>query len=246
VLRRDFPRLDVRAARVVLLEATDRLLGTFHPKLADDARRTLEAAGVEVLLGRAVARVEPDAVVLTDGTTIPAATMVWAAGVRAHPLGEALGVELTKGGRVVVTDDLALPGRPEVHVIGDHAASPGPGSPDAPGVPLPQLAAVAIQGGHHAAAMILRRLRGAPPAPFHYVDKGTMATIGRHDAVAQLPGGIRLKGPVGWLAWLGLHLVMLIGFRNRANVLVNWAWNYLTYDRASRIIPECEPAPFTR
>jgi NADH dehydrogenase len=248
VLRRDFPRLDVRAARVVLLEATDRLLGTFHPKLADDARRTLEAAGVEVLLERAVARVEPDAVVLTDGTTIPAATMVWAAGVRAHPLGETLGVELTKGGRVVVGDDLALPGRPEVHVVGDLAASPGPGSAGSDGAvaPLPQLAAVAIQGGHHAAAMIAGRLRGEPPRAFHYVDKGTMATIGRHDAVAQLPGGIRLKGPVGWLAWLVLHLVMLIGFRNRANVLVNWAWNYLTYDRASRIIPEREPAPFTQ
>ena len=226
VLRRDFPRLDVRAARVVLLEATDRLLGTFHPKLSDDARRTLEAAGVEVLSGQAVARVEPDAVVLGDGTTIPTRRMVWAAGVRAHPLGETLGVELTKGGRVVVDETLALPGHPEVHVIGDLAATPEL---------LPQQAAVAIQGGHHAAAMIDRRLRGEAPSPFHYVDKGTMATIGRHDAVAQLPGGIRLKGPVGWLAWLGLHLVMLIGFRNRANVLVNWAWNYLTYDRASRI-----------
>jgi NADH dehydrogenase len=229
VLRRDFPRLDVRAARVVLLEATDRLLGTFHPKLGDDARRTLEAAGVEVLLERTVARVETDRVVLTDGTAIPTRTMVWAAGVKAHPLAETLGVELTKGGRVVVTDSLEVPGHPEVHVIGDLA-----GTPDL----LPQLAAVAIQGGKHTAAMIGRRLRNEPPTPFHYVDKGTMATIGRHAAVAQLPGGIRLRGLVGWLAWLGLHLVELIGFRNRANVLVNWAWNYLTYDRASRIIPE--------
>ena len=229
VLRRDFPRLDVRAPRVVLLEATDRLLGTFHPKLGDEARRTLEKAGVEVLLGRAVASVHADRVELTDGSTIPTRTMVWAAGVKAHPLAETLGVELTKGGRVVVTDSLELPGHPEVHVIGDLA-----GTPDL----LPQLAAVAIQGGKHSAEMITRRLRGEAPTPFHYVDKGTMATIGRHAAVAQLPGGIRFRGIIGWLAWLGLHLVELIGFRNRANVLVNWGWNYLTYDRASRIIPE--------
>jgi NADH dehydrogenase len=155
--------------------------------------------------------------------------MVWAAGVRAHPLGETLGVELTKGGRILVDETLAVPGHPEVHVIGDLA-----GTPDL----LPQLAAVAIQGGAHAATEIRGRLEGRPPRPFHYVDKGTMATIGRHDAVAQLPGGIRLRGLIGWLAWLGLHLIELIGFRNRANVLVNWAWNYLTYDRASRIIPE--------
>jgi NADH dehydrogenase len=234
VLRRDFPRLDVRAARVVLLEMTDRLLGTFHPRLGEEARRTLESVGVEVLLGRAVAEVHADRVVLTDGAEIPTRTMVWAAGVRAHPLAETLGVELTKGGRVVVTDSLALPAHPEVHVVGDLAATPEV---------LPQLAAVAIQGGRHAADMVVRRLRGEPPTPFHYVDKGTMATIGRHDAVAQLPGGVRLRGLVGWLAWLGLHLIELIGFRNRANVLVNWAWNYLTYDRASRIIPESRDEP---
>jgi NADH dehydrogenase len=221
-------------ARVVLLEATDRLLASFHPKLADDARSTLESVGVEVLLNSAVAEVRADEVVLSDGTVIPTHTMVWAAGVRAHPLAETLGVELTKGGRVVVGRDLSVPGHPEVHVIGDLAASLGPN-----GEALPQLAPVAMQGAHHVAKAIVARLHGQDDTtPFHYVDKGTMATIGRHSAVAQLPGGIRLRGSLGWLAWLGLHLVMLLGPRNKANVLVNWAWSYVTYDRASRIIPD--------
>ncbi len=171
---------------------------------------------------------------LADGTTITTRTMVWAAGVRAHPLAETLGVELTKGGRVVVGPDLTIPRHPEVHVIGDLAASPAPD-----GSPLPQLAPDAIQGAHLAAAAIVARLHGQDATtPFHYVDKGTMATIGRHSAVAQLPGGIRFRGSLGWLAWLVLHLVMLLGIRNRANVLVNWAWSYATYDRASRIIPD--------
>jgi NADH dehydrogenase len=222
---------------VVLLEATDRLLSSFHPKLGDDARHTLESVGVEVLLGSAVAEVRADEVVLKDGTRIPTRTMVWAAGVRAHPLAESLGVELTKGGRVVVNPDLTVPGHPEVHVIGDLAASPGHD-----GAPLAQVAPVAIQGAHLAAKAIVARLHGDDATtPFHYVDKGSMATIGRHSAVAQLPGGLRLRGPLGWMAWLVLHLVMLLGLRNKANVLVNWAWSYLTYDRASRIIPDRAP-----
>ena len=136
------------------------------------------------------------------------------------------------------TSDLSVPGHPEVFAIGDIAASPrtDAGAASTDRALLPQVAQPAIQGGHHVAEQIGRRLDGRPTEPFHYRDKGTMATIGRHDAVTEFPNGLRLTGFLGWLAWLGLHLVYLIGFRNRANVLVNWAWNYVTFDRHSRIV----------
>jgi NADH dehydrogenase len=154
--------------------------------------------------------------------------------VRANPLGEVLGVPLGRGGRVVVGEDLRVPGHPEVAVIGDLAAAT-----DEEGRLLPQLAPVAMQQARYLADSIAARLVGGPPPPpFRYRDKGIMATIGRAEAVAQLPSGLLLRGFPGWLAWLGLHLILLIGFRNRANVLVNWAWNYLTYDRGARLILE--------
>jgi NADH dehydrogenase len=232
VLVRDFPRLDVTRARIVLVEPTARLLGTFHPRLSEHAARALRARGVEVELGVGVAKATATEVALSDGRVIPTCSLVWTAGVRANPLADVLGVEQTRAGRIVVEPDLSLPGHPEVFVVGDLAASPAPGTGD----PLGQVAPVAIQGGTHVAHQIRARLEGRPTAPFHYRDKGSMATIGRNDAVADLPAGIHLTGPLGWLAWLGLHLVMLIGFRNRANVLVNWAWNYITYDRGARLI----------
>ena len=241
VLAKDFPNVDVRAARVVLVEAGPRLLGAMSTKSSERARRTLSRRGVEVRTGVGVARITCDGqrrlVHLTDGTVIPAGVVVWAAGVRASPLAEQLGVELTKGGRIVVDPDLTVHGHPDVFAIGDIAASPARSVPgvDGPAV-LPQVAQVAIQGGRHAARQIVRRLANESTEPFRYRDKGTMATIGRHDAVTELPNGMRLTALPGWLAWLGLHLVYLIGFRNRANVLLNWAWNYLTYDRHSRIV----------
>jgi NADH dehydrogenase len=236
VLAKDFPTLDVRRARVVLVEPTDRVLGAFPRSLSASARRVLARRGVEVVLGVGVARADEKSVELTDGTVVPAATLVWTAGVTASPLArvlaEQLGDEaLTRGGRVVVEDDLSLPGHPEVSVIGDLAAAT-----DVHGEPLPQLAPVAMQAGALVARNVIARAEGRPTEAFRYVDRGSMATIGRHAAVAQLPGGIRLRGTVGWLSWLLLHLVMLVGFRNRVNVLVNWAWSYLTYDRASRLI----------
>jgi NADH dehydrogenase len=241
VLAKDFPGVDVQGARVILVEAAPRLLGAMSAKSSERARRTLMRRGVEVMTGVGVARVTADGarrlVHLADGTVLPAGVVVWAAGVRASPLAEMLGVELTKGGRILVNTDLTLPGRPEVMAIGDIAASPARAVPGTEGTPiLPQVAQVAIQGGRHAARQIIRRLRGVPTEPFRFRDKGTMATIGRNDAVTELPNGIRLSGLVGWLAWLGLHLVYLVGFRNRANVLLNWAWNYATYDRHSRIV----------
>ncbi len=231
VLAKDYRALDVRRARIVVVEALDRVLSTFHPRLSDRATRALRRRGVEVVLDAAVDKVDAHAVHLKDGSRIPARTLVWTAGVQASPLASTLGVEMTRGGRVVVSPDLSIPGHAEVFVVGDMAASY-----DKAGVLLPQVAQVGIQGGRHAAAQIARRLDGRPTTAFRYFDKGSMATIGRHDAVCELPGGIRISGPVGWAAWLGLHLVYLVGFRNRANVLVNWGWNYLTYDRGSRLI----------
>jgi NADH dehydrogenase len=231
VLSKDFRSLDVRRARVVLIEATDRVLGPFVPTLAARGLQKLRAMGVEVLLGTAVAKVDETAVHLADGSVIPAHTLVWAAGVEASGVGRQLGLAVGKGGRVVVTPELSVAGRPEIFVIGDLAAAT-----DHRGRLLPQLGPVAIQAGRHVARQIERRLAGRPTLPFRYRDKGTMATIGRNHGIAQLAGGLRLWGFPGWVAWLGLHLVMLIGFRNRANVLVNWAWNYLTYDRGARLI----------
>jgi NADH dehydrogenase len=237
VLAKDFPSLNVRAVRVVLVEAAPRLLGTFSAKSGERARRTLSRRGVEVRVGVGVDKVVDGAVHLVDGSVIPAGTVAWAAGVRANPLAESMGLEVTKGGRIVVDADLSVPGHPEVFVVGDIAASPA--RPDGDGL-LPQVAQPAIQGGRHAARQIMRRLEGLDTEPFRYHDKGSMATIGRSDAIAEFPNGWRLQGFIGWLAWLGLHLLYLIGFRNRANVLVNWAWNYLTYDRGSRIVGDAD------
>lgn len=243
VLSHDFPRLDMRRARVVLIEMGDSLLPPFHPKLGAKAKATLEGRGVEVLLGTTVDEMRGGEVVVSgpllgDGAVIPAHTMVWAAGIRASPLAGALGLANGPAGRIPVGDDLSLPEHPEVFAIGDLAATT-----DDAGSLLPQVAPVAMQGGEHAAEMIRRRLDDEPTEAFHYTDKGSMATVGRASAVAELPGGLRLSGLIGWLAWLALHLMQLVGFRNRLNVLVNWGWNYLTYDRASRIIPEAEVGP---
>ncbi|MGZ4712729.1 MAG: NAD(P)/FAD-dependent oxidoreductase [Acidimicrobiia bacterium] len=231
VLARDFKHLDIRRARVVLVEMSDHLLGGFSPTSQDEAKRELEQRGVEVRLGTTIVKVAADAVHLGDGSVIPTATVVWAAGVKANPLGADLGLPLTRRGEITVAADLTLPGHPEVFVIGDLAAAT-----DRDGAPLPQLAPVAIQAGRHVARTIIRRQAGKRTKPFRYVDKGIMATIGRRSAVAELPLGIRFGGTLGWLSWLGLHLVFLIGFRNRVVVLVNWAWNYLKWDRGNRVI----------
>lgn len=245
VLTKDFPNLDVRRARVVLVEPGPRLLATFSPSLSDSARRTLAARGVEVVLGAGVASADGKVVELTDGRHIPTSTLVWTAGVTAGPIAAVMGAQLgedalTRGGRIAVGPDLRVPGHPEIAVIGDLAGADG-----ADGELLPQVAPVAMQQGSYIARALAAELEspdGATVAspPFRYTDKGSMATIGRHAAVAQLPGGIRLRGVPGWVSWLALHLVMLVGFRNRLNVLVNWAWSYLTYDRASRLIVDVE------
>jgi NADH dehydrogenase len=247
-LRRDFPRLDTDRAKVVLVEGQDRLLGTFADKLGDNARQGLEKMGVDVRLGAQVASVEADRVHFADATSIATDTVVWAAGVKASPLAEALGLETGRGGRLVVDHHLRVPGHDRVWAIGDVAAAAIDGD-SADAAPVPQVAAGAIQGGRYVAERIRDAVTPVTAAtgsadstvdPFRYRDKGSMATIGRNAAVVELPRGPKITGFPGWVAWLGLHLVMLIGFRNRANVLVNWAWNYLTYDRGSRLIVEAD------
>jgi NADH dehydrogenase len=240
VLRKDFRELHLEDVTITLVEAAPRVLQPFHPKSSRKAQETLERRGVDVVLGTGVDHVEPDAVVLTDGRRLPGAVIVWATGVRGNPVAELLGVPLVGGGRIPVAADLSLPGHPEVFAIGDIAASP-----TADERPLPQVAQPAIQGGFHAARQILAQIDGRPTEPFRYHDKGSMATIGRNQAVAEFPSGLRFHGRIGWLMWLGLHLLYLIGFRNRITVLVNWSWNYLTYDRSARTLLE-SPVPRRR
>ncbi len=160
----------------------------------------------------------------------PAGIVVWAAGVAASPLAAMLGTPLERG-RVTVESNLSLPGHPEVFAIGDIAAVPGP-----TGAPLPQVAQPAIQAGRHVAAEIVAALEQRGTTPFEYTDKGSMATIGRNQAVVEFPNGRHFHGWLGWVMWLGLHILYLMGFRNRVSTLVNWSWNYLTYDRGARVL----------
>lgn len=241
VLPRDYPEVDVEQARVILLEMADNLLLPYAPKLQSYTERVLRNRGVEVRLNTAVKEVRADAAVLADGETIPTRTLIWAAGVRAHPLVEALDTELSRGFRVKTEANLALPGRPHAFVAGDAA-----GATDGEGRPYPQVAQVAIQQGKHAAREILRQMRGETSEPFRYDDPGSMAIIGRDAGVAQLSkrfGNLRLTGFLGWLGWLFIHLIYLPGHQNRFNAVINWSYSYLTYDRHSRLIAEMVPSP---
>jgi NADH dehydrogenase len=219
---------------VVLLDAGDRLLAGFKEALGRYAAETLRSRHVIVRLDEPVAEVTAKGVRLKGGEWIRADVVVWAGGVTVDgTMAGALPVARGRGGRVTVEDDLSLSGHPEVSVVGDAAAVPrGHGATDT----CPQLAQVAIQSGRHAARQILRRQAGQASEPFAYRDKGMMATIGRRAAVTQLPGGFVLRGNLGWLAWLGLHIVYLIGFRNRLIVLLNWCWRYVNWPGGPRLI----------
>jgi len=229
VMARDFRTVDTREARTLLVEAGPRLLPAFPAVLAERAERSLERLCVEVRTGAAVTRLEPGAVWL-GADRIAAGTVLWAAGVAPSPLARSLGVPLDRAGRVVVGPDLTVPGRPEIFVVGDLAACT-----DAAGKPLPGLAPVAIQQGEYAARAIVRAVRGRPLPPFHYHDKGTMATIGRNAAVVDL-GRLRLSGYLAWLMWCFVHILWLIGFRNRFLVMIEWAWAYVRFERSARLI----------
>lgn len=235
VLSKGYRRADVHRARVVLLEMGTQLLANFRPASRQHAHEALADRGIDVRYGARVSEVSARGVRLASGEELPTRTVVWTAGVRANDLAGRLGLERAAGGRILVESDLSLPGRPEVFVVGDIAA-PRSGN----GQLLPQLAPVAMQEGTHAGGQVMCRLRGEPTQAFRYRDKGTMATIGRHAAVADLPGGITLRGTTAWLAWLLLHLIYLVGFENRAQVLVQWAWNYVTWNWGPRLVIERE------
>ena len=233
-LARDFRHIDPSSARIVLLEAGPSLLATFPEPLRASARQDLERLGVQVRTGTPVTGVGPARVDM-GGEVLHAETVIWAAGVAASPLGATLGAPLDRAGRVLVQPDLTIPGHPDVFVIGDLASLPGDD-----GKPLPGVAQVAIQMGKHAAANVLRAVEQQPYRPFRYKDLGNMATIGRASAVADF-GWLRLHGYFGWLAWLFVHILNLIGFRNRLVVMVQWAWSYFSYQRAIRLITGAAP-----
>jgi NADH dehydrogenase len=236
-LRGNFRAIDPANARVILLEAGDRILSSYPPKLSAHAAHSLARLGVTVHTCAAVTDVADGRVTARCGEheeVFTARTILWAAGVDASPLSarlaEASGAALDRSGRLLVEPDLTLPGHPEVFAIGDMV-----NYSHQTGRPLPGVAPVAMQQGRYVADLILRRLRGKPPVKFHYRDRGTMATIGRAAAVADL-GWLRLWGFVAWLAWLFIHILYLIAFENRILVLFQWAWNYFTRNRSARLI----------
>ncbi len=235
-LRRDFRRIDPTTARIVLVEGTDRVLPGYPPELSARAEADLRRLGVEVRTGTMVTELK-EGVVRMGEDSIRAATVTWAAGVQASPLGGRTGTETDRAGRLLVEPDLSLPGHPRIYAIGDLSLFLSE-----EGEPLPALAPVAKQQGEHTARNIVRQLNGEPTEPFTYRDKGSMATIGRGAAVAVL-GGRKITGFPAWLAWLFVHIAFLIGFRNRLLVFIQWAWSYLTWQRGARLITGTAAVP---
>jgi NADH dehydrogenase len=229
-LLRDFPAIGRDEVQVVLVEATDALLAAMPSRLRTYARDRLVRRHVSIRLGTTVEAVGPTSVRLSNGETLATETIVWTAGVKGDPRAAQWGLPVGRGGRVPVTPELSVEGRPEVYVVGDLAYL----EEGRHGV-LPQVAQVAIQQGRHAASNILAAVDGRQRKPFHYKDPGMLAVIGRNAAVADVFGRT-FKGLPAWLLWLGIHITWLIGFRNRALVLLNWAWNYLFFQRAVRLI----------
>ena len=227
-LAQEFRRFNPGDARILLVEAGDRILPAYPPTLSARAHEQLERLGVEVRAGVPVTEVDDQGLRIGD-EDVPCRTILWAAGVAASPLGQSLGAELDRAGRVIVEPDLTVPGHPEVFVVGDLAHVVGENGQ------LPGVAPAAIQMGKHAAESIARAISGEPVGSFRYVDRGTMATLGRSSGIA-IVKGIRLWGRPAWLAWLFIHILFLIGFRNRAVVLFEWTRSYLTYGRSARLI----------
>jgi NADH:ubiquinone reductase (H+-translocating) len=229
VLRRDFRDMDTESVRVILLEAAHNLLTGFPAPLQESARRALERKQVQVHLEAKVDNFDGQALTLSSGEIIPARTVLWSAGVQAASLLRNLGLKTSHVGRIKVLPTLQVPGHPDVYVIGDGSYF------EENGKSLPMVAPVATQQGKHAARNILFQIKGQPLKPFKYTDLGIMATIGRNAAVA-VTLGLQFRGFLAWVVWLVIHLIGLIGFRNRLIVLINWAWDYFFYDRAVRLI----------
>lgn len=232
VLRRDYPDLDHAETKVVLVEGSDRLLGAFDPSLSEAARRSLSRKGVEVRLRTVVKEVRSGEIEVQDGSSIRAGTVIWTAGVQGSELNAQLDLPVSRQGRAKVTSTLQVEGRPEVFAIGDGADLDG----------LPMLIPVAMQQARHVARTLTDVLAGRAPRPFAYKDPGIMATIGRNAGVAQL-GRIRLSGFPGWAMWLVVHLANVVTFRARYVVMLNWAWDYLFYDRPIRLIVRAADPP---
>ena len=228
-LAKDFRHINPSEARVILIEGEPRLLAAYPEDLSASARKQLEHLGVEVRTGARATKLTEAGVQIGD-EFIPCRVKIWAAGNSASFVGKTLGVPVDRAGRVIVNDDLTIPGHSEVQVIGDLA-----NFPHQTGQPLPGISPVAMQEGRHAARNVLLMIRGRKPKRFRYWDKGTMATIGRNKAVADLRF-MHLSGLPAWLAWLFVHIVFLVGFRNRLVVLFQWAWAYLTFDKGARLI----------
>jgi NADH dehydrogenase len=243
-LRRDFRKIDPSDARIILVEGTDRILPGYPQKLSASARKMIERLGVTVRTGAMVTDVSKELVTIREGDqteTIPTRTVLWAAGVLGSPLGRIVaqqtGATADNAGRVSVEPDLTVKGHPEIFVIGDLA-----NFTHQTGKPLPGVAQPAIQQGRYVAALVAGRLRGKKSRPFHYRDKGNLATIGRGAAVADL-NWLQLSGLPAWLLWIFIHLLYIVEFQNRLLVFVQWAWLYMTYDRAARLITGKNPLP---
>ena len=234
-LNRDFRNIDTKMARILLIEAGPKVLGTFPAHLGEASKKALENMGVEVMLNKAVECIDADGVMVA-GERIHAETVIWTAGVAAAPVGKWTGAETDKAGRVFVNPDLTIPNQPDLYVVGDGM------SLEKQGKKLPGVAQVAIQSGRYAGREVRNKIEGKDPQkPFSYFDKGNLATVGRKFGVADLHLGkikIGLAGLIGWLMWLGVHIVYLVGFRNRLQVLIQWAVSYLTYARGSRLIEQ--------
>jgi NADH:ubiquinone reductase (H+-translocating) len=235
-LASDFRSIDPGCARIILVEAAPRILTPFTEALSEAARRSLEQLGVEVRLGGPVVECSCESV-RVGGESIPTRTIIWAAGVMASPAGRWLGAEMDRVGRVKVDANLSVPGHPEIFVIGDTAAATG-----ADGSPLPGVAPVAKQQGEYVARALIARNEGRTIAAFRYRDFGSLATIGRKRAVAQM-GRLSLSGFAAWLLWSAAHIYFLIGFRNRFTVVLNWMWSYVTFQRGSRLITGLHARP---
>lgn len=241
VLPKDYPEVDITRAKIIMLEAMGNILTSFSPNSSSYALRVLQRRGVDVQLNSIVSRVTATEVTLKDGRSIPTNTLIWAAGVRANPLVDVLGLELERGFRVKVNPDLSLPGKPHVFVLGDMA-----GAKDSTGNFYPQVATVAIQQGKYVSRAIKARLEGQFPKDFRYFDKGSMAIIGRNAGIAELSknlGGFKMRGLLGWLGWLFIHLIYLPGQPHRFSTFLNWIHNYLTFDRHVRLITYLTDSP---
>jgi len=232
-MTKDFPMHDPRSIRIILIEASSRILPTFPPQLSAKAMAALEELGVEVRLSQRVIDVECDAVTLGSGEVILAHTTIWAAGNRAPAWLRTLGVPLDRVGRVIVERDCSVPGYPEVFVIGDAACFR-----DERRGELPALAPVALQQGSYVAPLLRRGIPPPTRPPFRHRGTGMLATIGRARAVAAFPGGIKLNGLLAWLLWAGVHIAFLIRFRNRVAVMTEWLWYYLTFQPRARLLIE--------